>query len=73
MVPGGRSRVQVNRQRLTRNRDLLGALRVSVFAPDDLAVVKGGPAGRRRLLDDTLVALSPKNDELRGEVDRVLR
>lgn len=73
VVPGGRSRVQVNRQRLTRNRDLLGALRVSVFAPDDLAVVKGGPAGRRRLLDDTLVALSPKNDELRSEVDRILR
>lgn len=73
IVPGGRSRVQVNRQRAARNRDLLGALRVSVFAPDDLALVKAGPAGRRRFLDDTLVALSPKNDELRGEVDRVLR
>ena len=65
--------MQVNRQRLSRNRDLLRALRVSVFAPDDLSVVRGGPAGRRRLLDDTLVALSPKNDDLRGEVDRVLR
>jgi DNA replication and repair protein RecF len=73
IVPAGRSRVQVNRQRLSRNRDLLGALRVSVFAPDDLSLVKAGPAGRRRFLDDTLVALSPKNDELRSEVDRVLR
>ncbi len=73
IVPGGRSRVQVNRQRVNRNRDLLGALRVSVFAPDDLALVKAGPAGRRRFLDDALVALSPKNDELRAEVDRVLR
>lgn len=73
IVPAGRSRVQVNKQRLGRNRDLLGALRVSVFAPDDLSLVKAGPAGRRRFLDDTLVALSPKNDELRSEVDRVLR
>ena len=73
IVPGGRSRLQVNRQRVHRNRDLLGALRVSVFAPDDLALVKAGPAGRRRFLDDALVALSPKNDDLRTEVDRVLR
>jgi DNA replication and repair protein RecF len=63
----------VNRQRVHRSRDLLGALRVSVFAPDDLALVKAGPAGRRRFLDDALVALSPKNDDLRTEVDRVLR
>ena len=53
----GRSRVQVNRQRLARTRDLLGALRVSVFSPDDLELVKGGPAERRRYLDEALVAL----------------
>ena len=41
---GGRNRVQVNRQPLRRARDLLGALRVTVFSPDDLALVKGGPA-----------------------------
>ncbi|HTN80979.1 MAG TPA: AAA family ATPase, partial [Acidimicrobiales bacterium] len=52
----GKSRVLVNRQRLTRSRDLLGALRVTVFAPDDLELVKGSPAMRRRYLDDLLVA-----------------
>ncbi len=71
--PGGRGRVQVNKQRLARARDLLGALRVSVFAPDDLALVKDGPSERRGYLDDTLVALRPSNDALRGELDRVLR
>jgi DNA replication and repair protein RecF len=71
--PGGRSRVQVNRQRLARARDLLGAMRVTVFAPDDLALVKEGPSGRRGYLDDTLVALRPGNDALRGELERVLR
>jgi DNA replication and repair protein RecF len=69
----GRGRVQVNRQRLTRARDLLGVLRVSVFSPDDLVLLKGGPAERRRYLDDTLVALDPRIDALRGDLDRVLR
>lgn len=69
----GRNRVQVNRQRLTRTRDLLGVLRVSVFAPDDLIMVKGGPMERRRFLDDTLVALATKYDPLRLEIERVLR
>ena len=45
----GRTRVQINRQPLRRARDLLGAVRVTVFSPDDLALVKGGPAERRRL------------------------
>ena len=69
----GRGRVQVNRQRLGRARDLLGALRVTVFSPDDLELVKGGPAGRRRYLDDTVVSRQPKLDGVRSELDRVLR
>ncbi len=69
----GRNRVLVNRQPLRRARDLLGSLRVSVFTPDDLAIVKGGPGERRRFLDDALVSLHPRNDALRGQVDKVLR
>ena len=69
----GRSRIQVNRQRLARARDLLGVLRASVFSPDDLILVKGGPAERRAFLDDTVVALTPKLDALRTDLDRVLR
>ncbi len=68
----GRNRVQINRQRLARSRDLLGGLRVSVFSPDDLGLVKGGPAERRRYLDETLVALHPRHDAVQREVDRVL-
>ena len=41
LVPGGRSRIQVNRQRLGRARDLLGVVRVTVFAPDDLGADQG--------------------------------
>lgn len=69
----GRTRVQVNRQPLRRTRDLLGAFRVSVFSPDDLVLVKGGPGERRRLLDEALVALSPRWDAVQGDVERILR
>lgn len=73
LARNGPNRVLVNRQRLARTRDLLGVLRVSVFSPDDLAMVKGGPAERRRFLDDVLVALAIKYDALRLELDRVVR
>ena len=69
----GRGRVAVNKQRLRKSSDLLDAVRVSVFAPDDLELVKGGPSARRRYLDDTLVALSPKHEATRRDLDRILR
>ncbi|MGH9157980.1 MAG: DNA replication/repair protein RecF, partial [Acidimicrobiales bacterium] len=71
--PGQRDRVLVNRQRLPRGRDLLGVFRVTVFAPEDLILVQGGPSERRRYLDDALVAGHPRHDALRSEVERVLR
>ncbi len=73
IAPGGRGRALVNQQPLRRARDLLGAFRVSVFAPDDLELVKGGPSGRRQYLDDLLVALQPRHAELRADVERILR
>ncbi len=73
IATGGRGRVAVNKQRLRRSSDLLDALRISVFAPDDLELVKGGPSARRRYLDDALVALAPKHDALRRDLDRILR
>lgn len=69
----GRHRVQVNKQRLKRGRDLLGTIRVTVFSPDDLIIVKGGPGERRRFLDDTLVALATKYDSIRLEIDRIVK
>ena len=44
-------------------------MRVTVLAPDDLVVVKGGPGDRRRFLDDALVALRTSYDPLRLELD----
>ncbi len=69
----GRNRVQVNRQRLGRSRELLGVMRVTVFSPDDLELIKGSPSARRGFLDDTLVSLALKYDAMRLELDRVLK
>lgn len=69
----GRSRAQINGQKVTRGRELVEVLRTTVFAPDDLAIVKAGPALRRRFLDDVMVARRPKLDALRSEVEKILR
>ena len=66
-------RIQVNRQPVRRRAQLAETLRVSVFSPDDLAVVQGGPAGRREYLDDVLVTRHPRYEALVGEVERILR
>ena len=69
----GRNRIQVNRQRLSRARDLLGVVQVTVFSPDDLELVKNGPALRRRWIDDALVSRHPKHDALRTDLERILK
>lgn len=69
----GRGRVQVNRQRLQRASDLGAAARISVFAPDDLATIKGSPGGRRDFMDDSVVALWPRQDDTRRTLAQVLR
>lgn len=69
----GRNRVLLNGHPTARTRDLMGTLRVTVFAPDDLQLVKGGPAGRRLYLDDLLTASVPRYAAVRADVDRVLR
>jgi DNA replication and repair protein RecF len=73
IAAAGRNRVLLNRKPLPRARDLLGTLRVTVFAPDDLRLVKAGPAERRAELDDLLVALSPRYDAVEADYDRVLK
>lgn len=56
-----------------RPRDLLGILRTVLFAPEDLALVRGDPGERRRFLDDLLVSRYPRYAAVRSDYDRVLR
>jgi DNA replication and repair protein RecF len=56
-----------------RPRDLVGILRTVVFAPEDLALVKGDPSGRRAFMDELCVALAPVHAGVLSDYDRVLR
>jgi DNA replication and repair protein RecF len=71
--PGRANRVRLNRVPLPRPREALGTLRCVLFAPEDLAVVKGDPEQRRRYLDDLLVATRPRFAGVRADYERVLR
>ncbi|HRQ00541.1 MAG TPA: DNA replication and repair protein RecF, partial [Terrimesophilobacter sp.] len=44
-----------------------------VFAPEDLAIVRGEPSVRRRFLDELLVLLSPRIAGVIADYDRVVR
>ncbi len=73
IVPGGANRARLNRAPLPRTRELLGLLRVVLFSPEDLRLVKGDPSDRRGFLDQLLVARSPRLAAVRADYDRVLR
>jgi DNA replication and repair protein RecF len=70
---GRANRVRLNRTPLTRPREVLGVLRTVLFAPEDLALVKGDPGERRRFLDDLLVTMAPRYAAVRADYDRVLK
>ena len=71
--PGRANRARLNRTPVPRARQVLGALRTVLFAPEDLSLVKGDPEQRRRYLDDLLVARAPRYAGVRADYERVLR
>ncbi len=71
--PGRANRARVNRGPVPRAREVLGLLRTVLFAPEDLALVRGDPAERRRFLDDLLVLRAPRLAGVRGDYERVLK
>jgi DNA replication and repair protein RecF len=70
---GRANRVRLNRAPLAKPREVLGVLRTVLFAPEDLALVKGDPGERRRFLDDLLVAMAPRYAAVRADYERVLK
>ncbi|MDP9693909.1 UNVERIFIED_ORG: DNA replication and repair protein RecF [Arthrobacter globiformis] len=73
-INGGRAnRGRINRSNPVRARDLLGICHTVLFAPEDLALVKGDPSNRRRFLDELLVSLIPRHAATRSDYDRVLK
>ncbi|MPY77283.1 MAG: DNA replication/repair protein RecF [Actinophytocola sp.] len=71
--PGKTNRARINRGQPTRPRDILGIVRIVLFAPEDLALVKGDPSERRRFLDDLLVQRAPRYAGVRSDYEKALR
>ena len=68
-----RNRARINHSPVPHPREVLGNLRTVLFAPEDMALVKGDPSERRRFLDELLVARQPRWAGVRADYDKVLR
>ncbi|MFF4742584.1 DNA replication/repair protein RecF [Streptomyces sp. NPDC001268] len=71
--PGKANRARINRSSQVKPRDVLGIIRTVLFAPEDLALVKGDPGERRRFLDELITARSPRMAGVRSDYERVLK
>ena len=70
---GRANRARINRAPLTRVRDILGVLRTVLFAPEDLALVRGDPSERRRFLDEVLIMRAPRFAGVKADYERILK
>lgn len=71
--PGRANRARINRGALPKTHDILGALRTVVFSPEDLSIVKGDPAARRRFLDELVISRWPRMLGVKQDYERVLK
>lgn len=69
----GANQAQINRTRLKSARELLGVLRVVMFSPEDLRLITGEPAERRKFLDDLAALRTPRLGGARADYEKVLR
>lgn len=51
--------IEVNGVKIKKLSELLGNINVVIFTPDDINIIKGGPAGRRKFLDIMIGQLKP--------------
>jgi DNA replication and repair protein RecF len=71
--PGSGVRGRVNGAAVPRARDVLGVVRATMFAPEDLGLVRGDPEERRRFLDVLATQRLPRYLGSRQDYERVLR
>ncbi len=71
--PGRANRARLNKSPVPRPRDLVGLVRTVLFAPEDLALVKGDPSDRRRFIDELLVQRTPRMQGVKADYDRILK
>lgn len=70
---GRANKARLNRSPVRSAREVLGVLRAVLFAPEDLALVRGDPAERRRYLDELATTRRPRIAGVRADYDKVVR
>lgn len=73
IAAGRANKARLNRSPVRGTREVVGVLRAVLFAPEDLALVRGDPAERRRYLDDLATVRRPRIAAVRADYDKVLR
>ncbi|OBF23165.1 DNA replication/repair protein RecF [Mycobacterium kubicae] len=73
VAAGRANKGRLNRSPVRSTREVVGVLRAVLFAPEDLALVRGDPADRRRYLDDLATVRRPAIAGVRADYDKVLR
>lgn len=73
IAAGRANKARLNRSPVRSTREVLGAVRAVLFAPEDLALVRGDPAERRRYLDELATLRRPALAGVRADYDKVLK
>ncbi|PRB75112.1 DNA replication/repair protein RecF [Arthrobacter sp. MYb214] len=73
ITSGKINRARINRANPVRAREILGMVRTVLFAPEDMALIKGDPSNRRKFLDELLVALRPVEAGTKNDYDRIVK
>ena len=73
IVAGRANKARLNRSPVRSAREVVGAVRAVLFAPEDLALVRGDPSERRRYLDDLATLRRPRIAGVRADYEKVLR
>ncbi len=73
IAAGRANKARLNRSPVRSTREVVGVLRAVLFSPEDLALVRGDPADRRRYLDELATVRRPAIAAVRADYDKVLR
>ena len=73
IAAGRANKARLNRSPVRSTREVLGAVRAVLVAPEDLALVRGDPGERRRYLDELATLRRPTIAAVRADYDKVLR
>jgi DNA replication and repair protein RecF len=67
------NRARLNGNAVKSQREILGALQIVYFSPEDLDLVRGEPTDRRNFMDKLLITQTPRLAGVIADYDRVVR